>query len=144
MSGNDLLAGYHVTVRVPVAWGDMDAFAHVNNTVYFRWFESARIAYLDVIGLRRPVSPETVGPILASTSCRFRLPLTYPDTVTVGARATMLGADRFTMQYRAVSERHAAVAAEGEGVIVGYDYAVARSAALPDAVCARIREMDGV
>lgn len=144
MSGSGWLDGFHVTLRVPVAWGDMDAFGHVNNTVYFRWFESARIAYLDIIGLNRPVPPDTTGPILASTHCRFRLPLTYPDTITVGARTTAVGEDRFTMQYRAVSERHNAVAADGEGVVVAYDYAAGSRVALPDAVSARIREMDSI
>ena len=45
MSVNELLKDYPVTVEVPVVWGEMDAFSHVNNVVYFRYFETARIAY---------------------------------------------------------------------------------------------------
>lgn len=144
MSGIGVLDDFHVTIRIPVAWGDMDAFSHVNNTVYFRWFESARIAYFDVIGFTRPVAPDTIGPILASTHCRFRLPLSYPDTITVGARVSALGADRFTMQYRALSDRHHAIAADGEGVVVSYDYAAGAKTALPEAVRARIRALDDI
>ena len=45
------LAGFPVVVSWPVQWGDQDAFGHVNNTIYFRWFESGRIAYLKRLGL---------------------------------------------------------------------------------------------
>ena len=38
-----------VSVQIPVAWGDMDAFGHVNNTVYLRWFETARIAFFRAV-----------------------------------------------------------------------------------------------
>ncbi|HSJ25842.1 MAG TPA: thioesterase family protein [Longimicrobiales bacterium] len=137
MSG---LEGFPITITVPVAWGEMDAFGHVNNIVYFRYFESARIAYLEAIGMR---GDGDVGPILASTHCRFRLPLAYPDTVHVGARATDVGDDRFTMEYRVVSERHGAVAADGGGVVVAFDYAAGRKTRLPDAVRRRITELGG-
>lgn len=132
------LADFPIVIEMPVAWGEMDAFGHVNNIIYFRYFESARIAYLDAIGLR---GDGEVGPILASTHCRFRLPLEYPDTVHVGARTTEVGGDRFTMEYRVVSQRHDAVAAEGGGVIVAYDYGRRSKAALPEAVVRRIREL---
>jgi acyl-CoA thioester hydrolase len=132
------LDGFPVIIELPVAWGEMDAFGHVNNIVYFRYFESARIAYLDAIGMR---GDGAVGPILASTHCRFRLPLEYPDTVRVGARTTDVAEDRFTMEYRVVSRRHDAVAAEGGGVIVAYDYGRRARALLPEAVAQRIREL---
>src|ERR1700677_2939135 len=48
-----LLAGFSVAIAIPVQWGDQDAFAHVNNVVFFRWFESARIAYFRRIGLMK-------------------------------------------------------------------------------------------
>ena len=134
------LADFPVVITVPVAWGEMDAFGHVNNIVYFRWFESARIAYLDAIAFRGGAAG--VGPILASTQCRFRRPLAYPDVVRVGARTTAVKDDRFTMEYRIVSDAAGGVAAEGSGVIVAYDYASAAKAALPAAVRARIGEVE--
>ena len=92
-------------VEIPVAWGEMDAFQHVNNVVYFRYFESARIAYSVKIGLHAYREQTGIGPILGSTSCKYKLPLTYPDTVSVGARTTAIEDDRFTMQYAIVSHR---------------------------------------
>lgn len=142
MSTTDPLAGFSIVIDVPVAWGEMDAFGHVNNIVFFRYFESARIAYLDAIGFRGGTTGDAPGPILASTQCRFRRPLAYPDRVGIGARTTRIAEDRFTMEYRIVSRSLAAVAAEGSGVIVAYDYAGARKVRLPEAVRGRIRQLD--
>ncbi|HEX2189781.1 MAG TPA: thioesterase family protein [Longimicrobiaceae bacterium] len=138
-----LLDAFPVVVTLPVQWGEMDYFRHVNNTVFFRYFESARIAYLERIGFREEGAAEGRGPILASTHARFRRPLTYPDTVRVGARTTELGDDRFTMEYRLVSEAQGAVAAEGGGVLVSFDYAAGRKAPLPAGVRGAIQRLEG-
>src|SRR4051794_8318236 len=79
------LTGFPVVIRLPVQWGDQDAFGHVNNTVFLRWFESARIAYFGRMGLLEMMARDRVGPILASIACDYRRPVTHPDTVHVGA-----------------------------------------------------------
>ncbi len=79
-----LLAEFRVVITLPVQWGDQDAFGHVNNTVYFRWFESARIAYFARIGLSHALNADPIAPILASISCDYRRPITFPDTVQIG------------------------------------------------------------
>ena len=61
-----LLEGFPVHVRLPVQWGDQDAFGHVNNTVYLRWFETARIAYSDRAGLLQIDQSQRLAPILAA------------------------------------------------------------------------------
>lgn len=139
-----LLEGFAVTVTFPVAWGEMDALGHVNNIVYFRYFENGRAQYMTQIGFFdvRADQP-AVGPILASINCRFRYPLTYPDSVTVGVRVTTLGADRFTVQHRVVSQQANVIAAEGEGVVVSYDYRRGQKAPLPAAVREAILALDG-
>ena len=136
-----LLADFPVTVEIPVSWGDMDAMGHVNNTVYFRYFETARIKCFDELGMGSIEQPGQVGPILHSTSCRFRIPLTYPDILTVGTRIGEVGDDRFLMLHRAVSHQHGAVAADGESLIVSFDYAAGTKATVPEAVRARLLEL---
>lgn len=119
-----------VSLELPVLWGDMDAFGHVNNTIYLRWFESARIEYLERIGLNARMRAERVGPILAHTRCDFLLPLTFPDTVLAEATLARVGTTSFTMAYRVRSRAHGlAEAARGEGVVVLFDYA--RGAKVP-------------
>lgn len=140
---SELLKDQPVVIDVPVAWGDMDAFQHVNNTRYFRWFEDARIAYFVAAGLHEIKERSGIGPILASTSCRFRLPLTYPDRVHVGAKVVAFEPERFTMRYVVVSDRHDKVAAEGEGLLVAFDYRAGKKAAYPDELAARIATLQG-
>ncbi len=137
-----LLAAYPVILAIPVAWGDMDAFQHVNNVVYFRYFESARIAYLERLAVADFVATSGIGPILHSVNCRFRIPVTYPDTVHVGVRVTQLASDRFVMDQCLVSEQHGKIAAQGDAITVTYDYAKATKAPLPPLVRARIEQLE--
>ncbi len=131
-----------ITVRFPVHWGEMDAFSHVNNVTYFRYFETARIAYFDAIGYRESMEQNGIGPILASTSCRFRRPLSYPDDLVVGAGVSDVGTDAFTMQYAVWSQQLGTIAARGEGAIVNYDYRGGRRAPLADAVRQAIAQLE--
>ena len=116
------LKNFPVVVTLPVVWGEIDAMQHVNNAVYFRYFESARTAYFEKLGVWRLTRQSGLGVILASINCRFRIPLTYPDTVSVGVRAIRLEADRFIIDHCVVSHKHQKIAAEGEGLMICYDY----------------------
>src|SRR5215210_2973218 len=126
-----LLEGYPVIIEIAVAWGEMDSLQHVNNIVYFRYFESARMAYFHELDIWSYMDETGVGPILASTECKFRIPLSYPDTVSVGTRITNVEEDRFLMKYAVISHQHQRIAAEGTGIIVSYDYRLKRKAPLP-------------
>ena len=86
-----MLEGYPVVVRQAVVWGEMDAYRHVNNTVYFRYFENARLEYFRRLRWFEYEDETGIGPILAATQARFRRPLTYPDTISIGARITDIG-----------------------------------------------------
>ncbi len=138
----DLLKEFPVVVEFPLAWGDMDAFGHVNNVNYFRYFENARIAYAGRVQLHEHKDETGIGPILASTSCRYRHPLVYPDTLRVGARVVDMEDDRFVMRYAVVSAKLGKVAAEGDGVIVMYDYRRSVKAAIPEIIRKRILELE--
>lgn len=135
------LAPFPVVVEVDVAWGDMDSFAHVNNVVYFRYFESARIAFLDRVGWMRSMRDAGLGPIVASTSARYRKPLAYPDRILVGARVSDLQPDRVTVEHRVVSTALDAVATEGQVVVVSFDYRQGKKCPIPDAVLAAIDQL---
>jgi acyl-CoA thioester hydrolase len=112
----------------------MDAYGHVNNTMFFRYFETARIAFLERSGFLASYDQRGIGAILHSTDCRFRRPLIFPDEVLVGTRTLDVAEDRFTMGYRIVSQAQDAVAADGSGIIVAYDYRAGAKVPLPDEV----------
>ena len=127
----DLLKGYPVVVVQEVIWGDMDAYQHVNNVVYFRYFENARLEYLQRMRWPEYEDATGIGPILAATQARFRRPLTYPDTIAIGARLLSMGEDRFDLAHRIVSRQLGQIATEGQGTIVSYHYAQGKKVPLP-------------
>ena len=140
-----LIKPYPASLELPVQWGDMDAAQHVNNTVYLRWFESARIHYFNqLLNFMDFSGSQAVGPILAEVSCRYKLPVTFPDTVTSAARILpdSLSEFGFVMQPIIVSHRHGRIAAEGTARLVCYDYAALRKAPLPAALRERILALE--
>jgi acyl-CoA thioester hydrolase len=139
---HQLLSGYPVVLALPVQWGEQDAFGHVNNTVYFRWCESARLVYLERAGLASRLKADSVGPILAHIGCDFRKPVVYPDSVEVGSRITRIGRSSFEMDHLVVSAK-LGVVAEARSTLVVYNYAASRSVPLPGALRAAIEALEG-
>jgi acyl-CoA thioester hydrolase len=131
-----------VVIETPIAWGQMDSFKHLNNTAYFRFFESGRIAYFERLNMLEYMEETGVGPILASTNCRFKIPLTYPDTVSIGTRISTMEEDRFTMDYLVVSHKHQKVAADGSGLIVCFNYNENKKAPIPAELRKRIELLE--
>ena len=139
---DDVLSACTVTMNVPVAWGEMDAMGHVNNIIYFRYFETVRIEYFNRLGMMEYSQRTGIGPILASTECRFKMPLQCPDTVIVGAKILSMEEDRVVMGYEVFSMRHKRIAAEGEGVVVTYDYRNNKKVAVPEELRKKIMELE--
>ena len=129
-----------VSLLLPVQWGDMDAFQHVNNVAYLRWFESARIAYFERAGILEGMP--AIGPILARLTIDYRIPLLYPDALRASATVTKLGNTSFTMGQRLHSERQGRIAAEGEAVCVLIDYRTGAKVPLGEALRARIQALE--
>jgi acyl-CoA thioester hydrolase len=140
---NTLTEEYSLVIGQDVIWGDMDAFGHVNNTVYFRYFEDARIAYLDKIGMREEKAASNFGPILATAQCNFRRPLEYPDRVHIGIRATILSPKKFNMEFAIYSEQHQAIVADGDGLAVYFDYSKGKSCEIPEGIVAAMTSLEG-
>lgn len=140
----DILKEYPVIVEMPVEWGDMDAFGHVNNVVFYRYFENSRIAYLEKIGLWDHMKVHGVGPILASSKCKYKVPLTYPDTVSIGSKVTEIREDRFLMEHIIYSNENEHVVAEGDGTIVVYDYNKNTKAPIPETVLKSIYSLENL
>ena len=137
------LDDFNVRVDVPVAWGEMDSLGHVNNTVFFKYFETARINYFEKAGFIATITQNSIGPILASISAKFIRPLFYPDVVTAGTRVISVEPTHFIMEYIVVSKSHG-VAAIGESKMEAYDYKMSERTTLPDVVRNKIREIDSV
>ncbi len=138
-----LLAAFPIVIALPVQWGDQDAFGHVNNTMYFRWFESSRIAYMEQFRLLERLRTTRVGPILAAIGCDYRAPLFFPDVVEVGSRVTRIGRTSLSMEHAIVSRSKGVLAAESRSTLVLYDYATEKPHPIPDEIRKAVEELEG-
>lgn len=135
------------TISIPIHWGDMDALGHVNNVMFFRYLESARVNF--IVTLAKEIDSDGadsvddhsatslrkicgVGFILQHVQCRFRRPLFYPDTITVTSRVVGIEADRFSLEHEITSQKTGEVSAVGVGTIVTYDYDAGTKVTMPE------------
>ena len=115
----EALAHYPIIHQQPIQWGEMDAFNHLNNVVYYRYAESARITYLQALGM----FDGSMVTILAQSSCQYLRPVTYPDTLLLGVRCQRLGTTSIVIEYSYYSCAQQAIIATAEAVIVRLDSA---------------------
>ncbi len=129
------------TEIIVIRWGDMDAMAHVNNTLYFRYMETARIAWFEALGVRS--DPRGQGPVVINARCTFLKPLVYPGSVELKTYAGAAGRSSFETWYE-MRPNYApeTVYAEGQAKVVWVDAGQGKSAPLPDAIRAMIRGSD--
>ncbi|MBS0189509.1 MAG: thioesterase family protein [Phycisphaerales bacterium] len=134
----DLAHPAHTSIEIPIAWGEMDALGHVNNVVFFRYLETARIDFLRKAGCHALRDQLGVGFILQWVETRFRQPLVFPDTIRVDTKLVSIEPDRFTLAHGVVSGKTGAVAAVGRGTIVTYDYRSEQKVPMPAAIRAAL------
>ncbi|MBF5043058.1 acyl-CoA thioesterase [Aggregicoccus sp. 17bor-14] len=136
---------FPVSVRFPVQWGEMDAFGHVNNARFLAWFEAARIAYLERVGLwsQQAGTGLGVGPILASAQVDYLRPVLFPATLEVGARVGRLGNTSFLMEYAVEDAQTGAAYARGSTTIVTVRYPTYEKVPLPPALREAIQGLEG-
>ncbi|WP_105903454.1 acyl-CoA thioesterase [Vibrio gangliei] len=140
----NLLDGFPVVTEIPVAWGEMDALQHVNNVTYFRYFETARIDYFKHIDMMENIAITQIGPVVSETSCRYKIPVTFPDTLLVGSKITDLQDDRFTMKYQIVSKKMNKVTTLGSATVVMFDFKTNQKANLSPEILATIQQLENL
>lgn len=133
LSGNAMTHALHTLLhvsRIPIRWGDMDAYGHVNNTVYFRYAEQNRVEWFEAQGLGVGTSDE--GPVIVNAACTFLLPMTYPGMVEVRMYGGQLGRSSFMTTFEMRIEGDERLYAEGHSKVVWINTATGKSAPLPD------------
>ena len=133
--------GYSLAVPLEVRFRDMDSMGHVNNAVYFTYFENARIAYWRAVpGVR---SRRSLNYILARAECDFKSPTTLEDELRCHVRVSSFGRSSFTFEYLLRDERTGRIVAEGRTVQVMYDYAARKAEPMDPGVRTAIEEFEG-
>ncbi|MGE5491115.1 MAG: acyl-CoA thioesterase [Actinomycetota bacterium] len=121
---------------IPIRWGDMDAYGHVNNTIYFRFMEQARVEWIEALGV--VVRPEGDAPVIINASCTFLVPMNYPGTVEVRTYIGPLGRSSIPTYVEMRLEGDDTLYAEGAAKVVWMDTATGKSVPLPDHVRAAL------
>ncbi len=122
--------------RIPIRWGDMDAMGHVNNTVYFRYMEQARIGWFDAL-VPEADAWKTTGIVIANASCNFKKPINYPGTVEVRLFVGPLGGSSVPTFYEMLVDE--VLYADGAATVVFIDMARQKAVRIPDELRARLQ-----
>lgn len=119
------------TATMPIRWGDMDAMGHVNNTLYFRYLEVARLEWFGAVGCQ--VNPVGEGPLIVNAFCNFHKQLEYPGQIVVKMYASDPG--RSSFESWATIERPdnpGVIYSSGGATTVWVDFPRQKSVAMPD------------
>jgi acyl-CoA thioester hydrolase len=124
-----------------VRFGDLDAMRHLNNVVFLRYFETARIAYLrEIQPTHDPANPESddFGLIFAECHIAYRAPAFFDEEIRTHIRPDDVRRSSFRVLFEMRAEGDGRLLAEGWGALVGYDYAGERATELPEHIRARL------
>src|SRR5438552_12164288 len=127
------------TVVVPIRWGDMDAMGHVNNTVYFRYMEQARIGWFDAL-VPEAEAWKTTALVIANASCSFKRPINYPGTVEVKVYVGEPGGSSVPTYYELRVDDEKSIYADGEATVVFIDAHNQKPIRIPDAIREMLKE----
>jgi acyl-CoA thioester hydrolase len=122
--------------RIPVRWGDMDAMGHVNNTVYFRYMEQARISWFDAL-LPRGEAWGTTGIVIANASCNFKKPINYPGVVEVKVYVDAPGGSSVGTHYELRVDDQ--LYADGAATVVFIDMEKQKPMRIPESIRSRLQ-----
>ena len=126
----DTRARYAAFESIATRWMDNDLYNHVNNVVYYSWFDTAVNAYMVRAGVLSMTSPKVVC-LVVETGCRYFRPISFPDTVQCGLRLAHLGTSSARFEIGVFRNDEDEAAAQGHFVHVACDAATHRPVPLP-------------
>ncbi len=139
-------ADYPCTVDLQLRFHDLDGMGHINNAVYFTYFEVGRRSYLEAM----EYPDDSVGElgdrfpfIMAEISCRFLAPVTLDDALRVSLRIDRFGTRSFAFEYLIWRDADKKPMATGRSTQVFFDYALGRSMAAPDWFIKQVEKFEG-
>jgi acyl-CoA thioester hydrolase len=135
-----LRAGYGHFLAIPTRWMDNDSYGHVNNVTYYSYFDTVVNEHLIRVGGLDIVSDPVVGYVV-ETTCRFRKPLTFPDTIDAGLRIVKLGISSVSYEIGLFRQGDNEPAATGHFVHVWVDRATQRPAPIPPRIRAALESL---
>ena len=131
------------TFALPVRWGDMDMLGHVNNCEFFRYAESARLAFFEeVFGRDKPLFTSGSGPILADIGCTYHEQLRYPAELDVGVQITHIGSRSLHIATPVFRRGEDRAVADVRSILVWFDYEAQQATSVPQALHDRLQPLN--
>ncbi|UTW03165.1 acyl-CoA thioesterase [Amphritea atlantica] len=119
--------------QIAVRWGDMDAYGHVNNALYMRYLEEARVQFLADIGAA--MSGNGTDPVIINVGCTFLRPVSYPATMIIKSYVGEIGRSSFMVWYElSTTDNPDQLCSEGYSKVVWMDHQTGRSVPLPETI----------
>lgn len=109
------------TLKLRIDWSELDLFGHVNNVVFYRYIQSARVRFWEQIGLYELFERNKIAPLLASASIDFKKPLKYPGTAIIQYEPAFVKNTSFGLGYTILNEQNDTVAL-GKDIMVLFDF----------------------
>ena len=118
-----------IKTEIPVLWGDVDSFGHVNNIIYLKWCETSRVELFRKMYDVKTLDTENIqlgsgiGPILANFNCNYRIPVKYPDIIYIKTRISHIGNTSYGIEHKMYSKNNEdKIVFDGSSVIVMVNY----------------------
>jgi acyl-CoA thioester hydrolase len=121
----------------------MDVYCHVNNSNYFKYFDSSRIHYFEIIGLYEEFEINGIAAVISNVSCNYLEPLKYPDIITVGARVVEINGESIKMEHFISNSKNRLVAF-GESELVLFDFKKEKAIKIPEKIKTEIEKLDSI
>lgn len=135
---------FQVHAPISVRWGDMDAYGHVNNAVYFTYFEQARIQYFETVDLYTHAIDPKHRPALVTATINYKQQVHWPAELESAVRTTKIGNTSFTFEHALFRQGTDEIVADGTSVVVFVDYTIGRPMPLPEGLRNAIAKLDGL
>jgi len=137
-----MLDQFPVRLSLRIDWSEMDLFGHVNNVAFFKYLQASRVNYWETIGLSAYFNQTHIGPILASSTCNFKKALHYPGNITVLVKVEFMKNTSFGLSHIILNDKNE-IAAEGNDVIVMYDFNLSEKVAIPTWLRDKMETLEG-
>lgn len=116
-----MFSDYNTSLVIKIDWSDLDLFGHVNNVAFFKYIQSARVNYCELIGLTSINQTDKLSFIVAAINCSFKSPLNYPGNVKVLTKVDWIKNSSFQLTHLLLDQKNQIVA-ESIDVLVVFDY----------------------
>ena len=124
---------FSIDLPIRIDWSEMDLFGHINNVAYFKYVQSARVNFLETIGINTANPDNKISFVLAHSSCNYRQPLYFPDEIVVKTKTDWVKNSSMQLNHVIYNSKKE-VCAEAIDIIVLYDYAAHSKLSIPQEI----------